>query len=97
MKFFTATLAIFTGMLVAVPAAAGFRCGHQLVQEGESAASLLLACGDPMLRQTIAVENTSTTEGIVEQWTYNFGPGTFLTIVTLEGGKISSIEEGERQ
>jgi hypothetical protein len=78
-------------------AEAGMRCGNDLVQEGESAAQLLLVCGEPMLRQTIAVENTSKTEGIVEQWTYNFGPGTLLQIVTLEGGKIAKIENGARQ
>ena len=84
-------------VLFAAPAHAGLRCGHELVQEGESAAQLLLACGDPMLRQTIAIANTSTTEGVVEQWTYNFGPGTLLQIVTIEAGKVSRIEDGERQ
>ncbi|NIN71421.1 MAG: DUF2845 domain-containing protein, partial [Gemmatimonadetes bacterium] len=43
------------------------------------------------------VGNTSTTEGIVEQWTYNFGRGTFLKIVTIEAGKVAVIEDGERQ
>jgi len=97
MKRYATTLTILTASLIASPAVAGFRCGHELIQEGDSAAHLLLECGQPMLRQTIAVENTSKTEGIVEQWTYNFGPGTFLTIVTIEAGKVSVIEEGERQ
>jgi hypothetical protein len=97
MKLFAATLAILTASLIAGPALASFRCGHELIQEGDSVAHLLLTCGEPMLRQTIAVDNTSTTEGIVEQWTYNFGPGTFLTIVTIEAGKVAVIEEGERQ
>ena len=97
MKLFAATLAILTVSLIAAPAEAGFRCGHELIEEGDSVADMLLECGEPMLRQTIAVENTSTTEGIVEQWTYDFGPGTFLAIVTLEAGKVASIEMGERQ
>ncbi len=83
--------------LFAAPAHAGLRCEHELVQEGESAAQLLLACGEPMLRQIIAIENTSTTEGVVEQWTYNFGPGTLLQIVTLEAGVVSRIKDGARQ
>ena len=82
---------------LAAPAQAGLRCDRDLVQVGESVARLVLVCGEPMLRQTIAVENTSTTEGIVEQWTYNFGPGTLLQIVTIEAGKVSKIEDGERQ
>ncbi len=97
MKLFAATLAILTASLIAAPAGAGFRCGHKLIQEGDSVADMLLKCGEPVLRQTIAVENTSTTEGIVEQWTYNFGRGTFLKIVTIEAGKVAVIEDGERQ
>jgi hypothetical protein len=97
MKLFAATLAIVTASLIAAPAGASFRCGRELIEEGDSVADLLLECGEPMLRQTIAVENTSTTEGIVEQWTYNFGRGTFLKIVTIEAGKVAVIEDGERQ
>jgi hypothetical protein len=97
MKLFAATLAAFTATLVAAPVGAGLRCGRDLVEEGDSVAQLMLTCGEPMLRQTIAVDNTSTTEGIVEQWTYHFGRGTFLTIVTIEAGKVAVIEEGARQ
>jgi hypothetical protein len=91
--------AAFTALAIAAaaPAQAGLRCGRELVQEGESVAQLLLACGEPTLRQTIAVDNTSKTEGIVEQWIYDFGRGTLLQIVTLEGGKIASIEDGGRR
>jgi hypothetical protein len=85
-------------VLFATPSQAGLRCGHELVQEGESTAQLLLACGDPMLRQTITTaRRRSATAKVEEQWTYNFGPGTLLQIVTLEGGRISKIEDGERQ
>jgi hypothetical protein len=84
-------------LLLAAPAQAGLRCDHDLVQEGESAARLLQVCGEPTLRQTIAVDNTSTSEGIVEQWTYDLGPGTLLQIVTIEAGKVAKIEDGERR
>lgn len=88
----------FLPLLLAAPAQAGLRCGHELVQEGESAAALVLACGEPMLRQTITrARRRSATEQVEEQWTYDFGPGTLLQIVTLEGGKIESIEDGERR
>lgn len=96
MRIAVSALALLT-IAAAGPAQAGMRCGHELVQEGESAAALLLACGDPLLRQTIALENTSKTEGIVEQWVYDFGPGTLLQIVTIEGGNIARIEDGDRQ
>ena len=96
MRVLASTLALFA-VVVAAPAQAGLRCDHDLVQEGESTAQLLLVCGEPMLRQTIAVRNTSKTEGIVEQWTYNFGPGTLLQIVTIEAGVLAKIEDGARQ
>lgn len=83
---------------MAAPAVrAGLRCEKQLIDVGDSAAELLLACGEPLLRQVVAVENTSKTEGIVEQWTYSFGPGTLLQIVTIEAGRIVEIEDGPRQ
>jgi hypothetical protein len=91
------------GLLALAPALAlpahanGLRCDHDLVDVGDSAAQLLLTCGEPMMRQTIATDNTSKTEGIVEQWTYSFGPGQFLKIVTIENGKVAVIESGDRQ
>lgn len=96
MRVLASTLTLFS-IALAGPAQAGLRCGHDLVQEGESAAELLLVCGEPMLRQMIAVGNTSQTEGIVEQWVYDFGRGTLLQIVTIEAGKIAKIENGARQ
>ena len=97
MRLFAATLTVVTLSVMGAPASAGLRCGHELVQEGDSAAELLLKCGEPLIRSTIALENTSTTQGIVEQWTYSFGPGKFLRIVTIEAGRVASIENGDRQ
>jgi hypothetical protein len=97
MKRLALALAALLLALASPALATGLRCNHDLVEVGDSAAQLLLTCGEPMLRQTIAVENTSKTEGIVEQWTYSFGPGTFLQVVTIEGGKVSMVEDGDRQ
>ena len=96
MKITALVLSVIAVLAAAPSARAGLRCGTSLIQAGDSAAHLLLECGDPLLVQTIATENTSTTEGIVEQWTYDLGPGRFLRIVTIEGGKVSTIENGER-
>jgi hypothetical protein len=82
---------------LATPALGDLRCDHDLIQEGDSAAQLLLICGEPMLRQTIGVRETETSEVLIEQWTYNFGPGTLLQIVTIEAGKVAKIEDGARQ
>ena len=96
MKALTTAIAFFV-MALALPAQADIRCEHDLVQDGESVAQLLLVCGEPMLRQTIGVRETSAGEVLVEQWTYSFGPGTLLQIVTIEGGKVAKVEDGARQ
>jgi hypothetical protein len=96
MKALTTAIA-FSVIALAVPAQADIRCGHDLVQDGESTAQLLLVCGEPMLRQTVGVRETPEGEVLVERWTYNFGPGTLLQIVTVEGGKVAKVEDGARQ
>jgi len=96
MKALTMAIA-FSVIALALPAQADIRCGHDLVQDGESVAQLLLVCGEPMLRQTIGVRETPAGEVLVEQWTYSFGPGTLLQIVTIEGGKVAKVEDGARQ
>lgn len=94
----TASILSALAVLAAAPSAqAGLRCGMSLIQEGDSAALVKLECGEPLLTQTIALDNTSKTQGVVEQWTYDLGPGRFLRIVTFEGGKVASIEKGERR
>lgn len=83
--------------LVSGSAQAGIRCDRDLVQEGDSVAQLLLSCGEPMLRRTVSQPGERSTAPVLEEWTYNFGPGTLLQIVTIEGGTIKSVENGERQ
>jgi hypothetical protein len=97
MKALPLALALCIPALALSAQATALRCNHDLVEVGDSAAQLLLTCGEPLMRQTIATDNTSKTEGIVEQWTYSFGPGTFLQVVTIEGGKVALIEDGDRQ
>ncbi len=89
--------ALWAAALAPPAARAGMRCEGALIEEGDSMARVLLECGEPLLRQTIALDNTSTTEGVVEQWTYDLGPGRFLQIVTFEGGQVLSIESGRRR
>ena len=96
MKALTTAIA-FSVIALALPAQADIRCGHDLVQDGESVAQLLLVCGEPMLRQTIGVRETPAGEVLVEQWTYSFGLGMLLQIVTIEGGKVAKVEAGARQ
>jgi len=77
------------------------RCDGGLVATGDSALDLLAKCGTPALREDRVVERgvvvgvherRDTT--VVERWTYNFGPQSFIQIVTLEGGKVRRIQRG---
>jgi len=83
--------------LLATPAAADMRCEGGLVNVGDSKGYVYEICGEPSFRDTIALDETSTTEGVVEQWTYNLGPGRFLRIVTFEAGLVSTIDRGDRR
>ncbi len=88
----------------------GMRCGSKLVSTGDSKAEVYLKCGEPFFSEEIGIESrtfkrshspwsgrrsTSTTR-MIEQWTYNQGPGTFWRILTFKGDKLVRIETGDR-
>lgn len=75
-------------------ASGSLRCGSRLVSAGDSAASLLGACGEPALRDAWrggGVYGAGALAG-VEQWTYNFGSGQLLRVVELRQGRIERID-----
>ncbi len=77
--------------------ASTLRCGTELVSVGDVAAEVLLKCGEPLTRETVAVESEGDTDTVVERWTYHMGDGQFLKILTFEAGVLTSVENGERQ
>jgi hypothetical protein len=79
------------------------RCGSRLVSIGDARIDLLGRCGEPALRDRrvderfegvrdgeVAQSRRVTT--VVEDWTYDFGPQSFVHVVTLVNGKITAIE-----
>lgn len=80
------------------------RCGDKLVSIGDTKAEVLLKCGKPFFENLISFEMTRNTNksdaisntGIEEQWTYNQGNNQLLKILTFMGGRLISIEDGER-
>ena len=92
------------------PAAAwpdSIRCDGGLVSVGDTKLDLLGKCGEPALIdphteelghiRVDAAQQVGTTRRVVvtvEQWTYDFGPSSFVHLVTLEGGKVIAIERG---
>lgn len=79
------------------------RCGGRLVSVGDARIDLLGRCGEPALRERRVDERwEGVTDGVagqgmrvatvIEDWTYDFGPQSFVQIVTLTNGRITGIQ-----
>lgn len=88
-----------------LPASQGMalRCDKGLVDVGDHKAEVLSRCGAPASSELVAVEKSTDRVGgavvrevPVERWTYNFGPKSFLQILTFRGGILTRIESGDR-
>jgi hypothetical protein len=80
-------------------AADSLRCGNDVVQTGDSELTLIKVCGQPTLKKTETVPYRVGGKVLykdIERWHYNRGRNDFIYIMTIEGGKIVSIETGER-
>lgn len=106
-----AAAALASLLCLPLPAAAdgSLRCGNALVSVGDSKLDLLGKCGRPALEEQQPRELGASYRdresgsgwrhrslGAVDRWTYDFGTGSFIQIVTLELGKIVRIEQGGR-
>jgi hypothetical protein len=82
-------------------------CDRGIVSTGDSKLDLLAKCGEPALMEARLEERSHSqlsqdgrsiaTRSVtvrVERWTYNFGPQRFLQFVTLETGRVTSVERG---
>lgn len=98
--WFLAALALCTGV---ARADGSLRCDGRLVSVGDARIDLLGRCGEPALRERRVDERwEGVTDGVVgqgkrvttaiEDWTYDFGPQSFVQIVTLTNGRITSIK-----
>ncbi len=97
----------FLALLLALPTAAhAFRCGSQLVHEGDSAYEVVAKCGEPadvrrssVLRPPVIWHygrpyrvSGDFLELAVEFWTYNLGPNKLMRRLRLEDGRVIEIE-----
>jgi hypothetical protein len=93
----------FLALMPALPCprahAATLDCAGGLISVGDSRVDLLSKCGDPDAKEAHEEEITERPgDGskrrlfvAVEDWTYNFGPGRFMRIVTLKNGTVTNI------
>jgi len=73
-------------------AAGSLRCGSRLVSEGDRAADLLAACGEPAFRDAWGQPQPGgNILADTEEWTYNFGPHQLLRVLRLRNGRIVEI------
>ncbi|MFW6324218.1 MAG: DUF2845 domain-containing protein [Desulfovibrionales bacterium] len=74
-----------------------FRCGNELIRQGDTRLFVLKHCGEPADRLAYVVEkkrNHTVIKVFMEEWTYNLGPQEFLYILTFANGRVQDITTG---
>jgi hypothetical protein len=81
------------------------KCGTRRVKTGDTKTEVLLKCGEPFTQEVVGEKSSyrmflglilDSTTVIVEKWTYHLGTGKFLRILTFEGDKLVTIEQGDK-
>jgi len=90
-------------MLVAAGARAdSFYCGQWIASPDMSVAELLEKCGEPTRKESQSVDIRARSDGgrgsikrgetTIERWIYDRGSQRFSMVVTIDDGRIESIE-----
>ena len=97
-------LALVCPLLAAAGARAdsiGIWCEGEHIARGATRAEVLMRCGEPVVREVVPnraeAAPDAKAEPRVEQWTYDVGDGSFLRVLTFRGGRVVSIEDGDRR
>jgi hypothetical protein len=83
---------------IAAPAFAddGLRCGNRLISAGATAAEVLGKCGEPTTRDRRPVySRRGAVIGVIDIWTYDFGPHDFIRILRLANGILERVDLGD--
>jgi hypothetical protein len=79
------------------------RCDASALRVGDAKLDLLAKCGPPALQERTGVRPPTLVTSVtrhalaaveVEVWTYDFGPQSFVQLVTLENGRVVKVESG---
>ena len=91
--------------------AESLRCENGIAAEGDSRLAVVYKCGQPALRDNYcapvyyggsvnmvpeSVANLYVPCVYTEEWLYERGPGQFLAVVRIRGGKVQSITYGRQ-
>lgn len=82
------------------------RCGNRVISRGDHAVKVLHYCGEPIAIQSRIVHRRVSAFGsffhprlglledvLIEEWTYNFGPGKLMRQIRLENGFVRDVRE----
>ena len=84
------------------------RCQGKMVSTGDISTKVLLTCGEPLSKELVEIKKTKSSDSstkdskteeskvFVEKWTYGFGKGRLLKILTFQEGVLKKIETGDR-
>lgn len=81
----------FAGVMVCPAAADTMKCGRYQVTVGDSKATVLQLCGEPVIREVISGGEGATSVR-KEQWIYDRGKGRFQALLTFEGITLKQID-----
>ncbi len=93
---------VFSILLISgtVHAEGAVRCGNSLISVGDSKAELMMKCGQPLNvdKKVVFIEDDYHNRVAVEKevLTIDQGEDKFMAIVTVDGGKITDIQDGPR-
>ena len=94
-----ALLALFLSLHAGGLSADSLRCGRKVVKSGDSPATLLRHCGEPLYRgKTFAEINTRDGKQNVrvDEWHYKPGARSLIRVVLIYQGEIVAVESGSR-
>jgi len=86
-------MTLAAALLIAMPVQA-FRCGNELVSEGDRKYDVISKCGEPDFRDSHAkayLEGIGPVD-VVERWYYDPGPGSLVRVLTFRQGRLRSIK-----
>jgi hypothetical protein len=104
---FASMAAVAFAIAPSTAGAQSLRCKSDLVSVGDSRASVLVKCGEPVVKDAFCKPVEAPLGGApgiavvvpcesVDEWTYNPGYGQFMTTLRFESGKLVAIKYGDR-
>lgn len=82
--------------------AASPNCGDSLPEIGENKAQVRMRCGEPFARESrteeiidaLDMDTKRKTVIAIDEWTYNFGPNSFIRFFQFRNGRLVDIKTG---